>query len=105
MVYPAHLPYLFRGGADLIPRLGIDILIDPDNGFLRTDRGVSLFDDAAKVERFGGAYQVESIPETLKIQQRGRDPGHYELMPAEPMTFERYVDLIERVVLRRFQGK
>ena len=69
---------LFRGGSDLTPRLGRDVLNDPNTGLLRTDRGISLFDDAAKVERFGGAYKVESIPEGLRIQQRGKDPGHYD---------------------------
>lgn len=95
---------LFRGGSDLTPRPGIDVLIERNTGLLRTDRGISLFDDPAKVERFGAAYTVESIPEGLKIQQRGRDPGHYELMPAEPMTFERYVQLLTQVVLRPVQG-
>jgi hypothetical protein len=31
----------FRGGADLTPRLGIDVLIDRNTGLLRTDRGIS----------------------------------------------------------------
>ena len=95
----------FRGGADLTPRLGIDVLIDRNTGLLRTDRGISLFADPATVERFGGAYRVESIPEGLKMQQRGRDPGHYELMPAEPISFERYVELLQQVVLRPAQGE
>jgi hypothetical protein len=96
---------LFRGGADLTPRLGINVLIDRNTGLLRTDRGISLFADPATVERFGGTYRVESIPEGLKMQQRGRDPGHYELMPAEPMSFERYVELLQQVVLRPVQGE
>lgn len=104
MVYPTHLPRLFRGGMVLAPRLGIDVLINPSNGLLRTDRGISLFDDPVKVERFGGAYQIESTPQSLNIHQRGRDPGHYELTPAEPMTFERYIELLDYVVLRPFQG-
>lgn len=94
---------LFGGGSDLTPRLGIDVLIDRNAGLLRTDRGISLFDEPAKVERFGGAYKVEFIPEGLKVQQRGRDPGHYELMPAEPMTLKRYVELLKQVVLRPVQ--
>ena len=94
---------LCRGGADLTPRRGIDVLIDRNTGLLRTDRGISLFDDPTRVEQFGGAYRVESIPEGLQIQQRGRDPGHYELMPAEPISFERYVELLKQVVLRPVQ--
>jgi hypothetical protein len=48
---------------------------------------------------------VEFIPEGLRVQQRGRDPGHYELMPAEPMPFERYLELLDQVVLLRVEGE
>lgn len=72
---------LFRGGPTLIPRLGSDVIVDRSTGLLRTDRGVSVFVEAARVERFGGAYQVETIPLGLILQQRGRDPGHYEITP------------------------
>jgi hypothetical protein len=51
-----------------------------------------------------GIEKGESLLEGLTIQQRGRDPNHYELMPAEPMTFERYVALLTQVVLRPLQG-
>jgi hypothetical protein len=105
METPRTLPQaLFRGGAALTPRLGIDVLLERHTNLLRTDRGVSLFDDPAKAARFGAVYRVESLPNGLKVQQRGRDPGHYELMPAEPMTFERYVELLTQVVLRPLQG-
>ena len=95
---------VFRGGPDLTPRLGIDVLLERNTGLLRTDRGISLFDDPAKAARFGEVYVVESFPEGLKMQQRGRDPSHYELMPSEPMPFERYVELLTQVVLRPLQG-
>jgi len=90
----------FRGDAALTPRLGIDVLRERNTSLLRTDRGVSLFDDPAKAARFGAVYRIESFPAGLKIQQRGRDPNHYELMPAEPMSFERYVELLTQVILR-----
>lgn len=83
----------------------MDVLTDPNTGLLRTDRGIFLFDDPARVERFGGAYHVESIPERLYVQQRGRDPGHYELMPAELMPLERYIELLDQVVLRPVEGE
>jgi len=90
---------LFRGGSTLIPRLGLDVLVDQNTGLLRTDRGVSVFAEVERVERFGGAYQVASMPAGLTIQQRGRDLSHYEILPAEPMTFERYATLLQQVVL------
>ena len=94
----------FRGGAVLTPRLGIDVLRERHTDFLRTDRGVSLFDDPAKAARFGAVHMVESFPAGLKIQQRGRDHSHYELMPAEPMTFERYAELLTHIALHPVQG-
>lgn len=95
---------VFRGGENLTPRLGTDVLLERNTGLLRTDRGISLFTDPAKAERFGAVYLVESLPEGLKIQQRGRDPSHYELMPGEPMTFERYIELLTHVSLSPFPG-
>lgn len=103
--FPGESKPLFRGGPTLIPRLGMDVLIDKATGLLRTDRGVSVFDEAARVERFGGAYQVASMPTGLTVQQRGRDLGHYEILPAEPMTFERYAVLLQQVVLRPVHGE
>ena len=50
---PGEPKPLFRDGSTLILRLGIDVLIDKTTGLLRTDRGVSVFDEAASVERFG----------------------------------------------------
>ena len=105
METPRALPQvLFRGGAALTPRLDIDVLLERHTSLLRTDRGISLFDNPAKAARFGAVYRVEAFPNELKVQQRGRDPGHYEMMPAEPMTFERYVELLTQVVLRPLEG-
>ena len=95
---------LFRGGSDLIPRLGMDVLFDRATNLLRTDRGISLFSDPALVEQFGGAWRVNVIPEGLKAEQRGKDIRHYELMPAVPMTFDRYVSLLAQVVLVRHRN-
>ena len=90
----------YRGGADLTPRLRQDVRIDPDTGLVRKTHGISLYDDPAWVEQFGGAYLVKSIPAGLRIIQRGQNPHHFELTPNEPMTFERYVELLAQVVLR-----
>jgi hypothetical protein len=57
------------------------------------------------VERCGGAYRVESMPAGLRIQPRGRDPGHDGLMPAEPLGSERSITRLQPVVLRPVQGE
>jgi hypothetical protein len=82
----------------------VDVQVNKQTGLLRTNRGVSLFDAPAKVERFGGAYEVENLPDGLKIQQRGSNPSHYELMPAKDMSFEEYSGLLKQVRLRLVSG-
>ena len=94
---------VFRGGMDLTPTPA-DVKIDRGTGLLLPTHGVSLSSDPMLVERFGGAFQVESIVEGLVIRQRGKRLTHYELMPAQPMTMDRYQELLQRVVLKRFSG-
>ncbi|MEV5647243.1 hypothetical protein AB0L57_03235 [Nocardia sp. NPDC052254] len=67
---------------------------------MQTSHGMSINRNASKVERFGGAYAVMSIPERLKIIQRGNDPEHFEIVPAEPMTFENYANELRNVELQ-----
>ncbi|MGW4327732.1 hypothetical protein ACWEKR_17750 [Nocardia sp. NPDC004573] len=73
------------------------------DGLVQVTHGVSIHRDASKVERFGGAYAVMSIPSTLRITQRGRDKEHFEIAPAEPMTLENYKAELRRVELRLAQ--
>jgi len=92
-------PRVYRGGPDLMPTVR-DVKIDQATGLLKPTHGISLNADSAALHRFGGAYEVMSVPEGLLIQQRGKRPGHYELTPAEAMTWERYVELLRKVVLK-----
>jgi hypothetical protein len=55
----------------LTPRLGIGVLLERDTGLLRTDRGVSLFDDPVKAARFGAVYRMESFPEEPQYNSGG----------------------------------
>jgi hypothetical protein len=89
---------VFRGGNSFKVRLGVDVKIDKSTGLLKTERGVSVNDDPSKVENFGGAYKVENVPDGLKIIQIGK-PGHFEIVPAEPMTLEQYNGLLNQVNL------
>ncbi len=79
----------FRGGPSLVPR-PIDVIINPKTGLLSPMRGVSIFDHPKGLERFGGAYEVGPIPESLMIIQRGRDPHHFEIVPVYPMPLDEY---------------
>lgn len=88
----------YRGGNSLKPR-SIDTVIDPDTGLLRTDRGVSVQDTPAGLERFGGAYEVTNLPPNLHVVKAGRRAGHYEIAPAVPMTPDEYEAALGHIVL------
>ena len=38
------------------------------------------------MSKFGGAYQIDSLPDGLQIKQVGSDLGHYEIVPEYPMS-------------------
>ncbi|HEX9990210.1 MAG TPA: hypothetical protein VGE45_17260 [Chloroflexia bacterium] len=89
---------VYRGGSDLTPRK-FDVDIDSRTGLLKPTRGVSVHMDPKSLEKFGGAYRIKSLPEGLQLKQRGKDLNHYEIVPAEPMSFEQYAELLKRVIL------
>ena len=87
---------VYRGGSTIEVR---DMDVRMEDGLVQPTRGPSLNGDAAQVEKFGGAYKVESIPDELQIIQRGVNPSHYEITPKNPMPFERFVELVKQVKL------
>jgi hypothetical protein len=90
--------WYYRGGSDLRPRPH-DIKIDPRSGLLKTGYGVSVYNNPGRVARFGGAFRLGLIPEGLTIIQRGRDPEHFEVVPAYPMSLDDYTGLLARIEL------
>jgi hypothetical protein len=88
----------YRGGSSLRPRPG-EVRIDPATGLLRTTHGISVFDRPDNLDRFGGAYEVMTVPDNLRIIQRGRDPHHFEIVPAVPMSFAEYETALQQIVL------
>jgi hypothetical protein len=92
------MPVYYRGGSSLQPKPG-EVRVDPATGLLRTTHGISVFDRPDNLERFGGAYQVLSIPDTLRIIQRGRDPHHFEIVPVVPMSQAEYEDALKQIIL------
>jgi hypothetical protein len=88
----------FRGGTNLQPTPG-EVRIDPGTGLLRTTHGISVYDRPEGLERFGGAYRVTSVPDTLRIVQRGKDPHHHEIVPAQPMSLAEYEAALGEIVL------
>lgn len=90
----------YRGGKSLTPKAH-EIRIDPSTGLLRTTPGVSVFDRPDNLDRFGGAHRIIAVPNDLRIIQRGRDPHHFEIVPAGPMTIAEYELALSRIVLVR----
>ena len=78
-------PKYYRGGPSLKPRPS-DYRIDRGTGLVKTVRGVFVRDQPDGFDRFGGAYEVGSLPDNLHVNQIGKDPHHFEIAPAVPMT-------------------
>ena len=56
--------------------------------------------DPKGLERFGGARQVVSMPNELELVQRGTNASHYEIAPRQPMTMQRFQELLSQVKLK-----
>jgi hypothetical protein len=91
-------PEYYRGGNSLKPRAH-EARVDPATGLLRPTHGVSVFNRPDGLERYGGAYRVTAIPGSLQIIQRGRDPHHFEIVPAGRMTLAEYEAALDQIVL------
>jgi hypothetical protein len=87
---------VYRGGSDLTVKPGETKVV---GGQVQPTHGISLSTDPASLARFGGAKKVLSIPDELEIVQRGKRDTHFELVPRQPMTPERYQELVEQAEL------
>jgi hypothetical protein len=88
----------YRGGNNLIARI-FEVKIDARTGLVLPRRGVSVQSKPDGLEKFGGAYKVSNVPGELKFVQVGRNPDHYEIIPAFAMTFDEYQRLLNQIVL------
>jgi hypothetical protein len=96
-VVPEGGPY-YRGGADITNvRPNVDVKVS--NGLVQPTHGMSLENTPQGLDRFGGAYKVEMIPDELRIIQRGNRATHYEIVPKEPMPLEKFEELLKQVKL------
>jgi len=101
--HETETPTVYRGGANLSPRLGVDVIKGKDGLIHPTGKGgkpqgISLNSDPNNlfIQKYGGAYKVESVPEGLQIVQSG-NPGHYVAAPKAPMTFEE-IDFLSKLI-------
>lgn len=95
----------YRGARDeapsFVPRPN-DYKVDPATGFVKETHGVSLFDNAGSISSKGfepHGLDMNSVPSTLRIIQRGRDLNHYEIVPAPGanLTPGRYTEELSKI--------
>ena len=88
---------VYRGGESLEVKPG-EVRLGKD-GLVQPTHGISLETDPSSLARFGGASKVESIPEELQIIQRGKRETHFEVVPKQPMTTDRFQEFVRQIVL------
>lgn len=99
---------LFRGGSSVTARLGVDVKAASD-GMIHPlskngkPQGLSLNLDPKDsfIQKYGGAFPVNSLPEGLQALQSGK-AGHFVVAPSTPMTFEKYQGLLNQIQLGNF---
>ena len=87
---------VYRGGNDFTVGSN-EVKINPETGDVKTSHGVSLDVNPETVLKFGGAYKIESLPEGLKIIQRGARLEHFEIVPAYEMPLETFQKLLNLI--------
>jgi len=92
----------FRGAShgdtpSFAPRLGEYKVQD---GLVQPTHGVSVFDNPNSVTSKGfDPHQIDinTVPDTLTIRQRGNDSKHFEIMPKQAMPEEEYKSALDKI--------
>ena len=96
VVYNGSISSVYRSGNDFTIKPN-EIKINKATGNVKTTHGVSINVDPNNVSKFGGAYKIESIPEGLKIVQRGAKLEHFEIVPEYEMPLEEFQNLLNQI--------
>jgi len=82
-----------------VARPNVDIKVDRKTGLEIPEKsGLSVHVDQQKLlGKFVSAPRVKSIPDELQIIQQGKDPGHHGITARQPMTTERFQELLNQV--------
>ncbi|MGW3127020.1 RHS repeat-associated core domain-containing protein [Streptomyces sp. NPDC001123] len=96
----------FRGAREgespsFVPRPN-DFKVDPTTGFVKETHGLSVFDNPESVEGKGfvpHGIDMGSVPDSLRVIQRGKDPRHFEIVPAPGanLTPGQYADALSQI--------
>ena len=89
---------IFRGGNSFKLKPN-EARIDKSTGLVKPGWGLSLNADPLEeiIVNKGGAYQIESIPDGLKIIQQGGKLKHFVISPKELMPEEEFQNLLNQV--------
>jgi hypothetical protein len=103
----------FRGAKpgqepSFVPRPN-DYKVDPSTGFVKETHGVSVFDNPDSVSSKGFVphqIDIDTIPDSLRIIQRGADLRHFEIVPkpGANLTPEAYNDALCQIQCLRPGG-
>ena len=77
---------VYRGGGGRSLEVKTGEIKVGKNGLVQPTHGLSLETDPSVLERFDGASKVKSIPDGLRIVQRGKRETHFEALPEQPVT-------------------
>ena len=96
---------VYRGGSSFTAT-NSDVRFD-SMGNVKTTRGISVNVNptANTIIQHGGAYQVQSMPNDLKLVQTGKDGGHYEIVPTNPMSMSTYQSNLNEIVAIPYGGQ
>lgn len=87
---------VYRGGKDFKVKPN-EVKVGGKTGLLKDTHGVSVDVNPDTVSKFGGAYKIDSLPDGLKIIQRGLRSEHFEIVPSTPMTLEEFQQLLSLI--------
>jgi len=77
--------------------------VDKNTGMVKPTHGISVFDNPDRLLSKGFTpylLNLESVPKTLQIKQRGSDPHHYEIMPRRAMPIEEYKEELRQILVK-----
>jgi hypothetical protein len=106
---PGATTNFFRGAKpgtnpSFVPRPS-DFKIDSSTGFVKDTHGVSIFDNAESVLSKGfepHQLDLNSMPDTLRVIQRGGDPYHFEIVPqpGANLTPQQFINACTSIVCK-----
>lgn len=98
-IIESEVPATFYRGGNNFEARPYEVRIDPETNYVKPTHGILIHKDADRVRRFGGAYKIVFLPDTLKIVQRGREPSHHEIVPLEAnfLTYEQYQEELRKI--------